>query len=307
MFGIIGTLKKYKVWIANLLILRSLKLWRQNRAFYFQLFLKEYSTYRAWIEPAATSNLSIDIIIPAIEKDLMALPHVIDAARKHIKHPIGGKYIVAPNTPAIRACAQAAQCHFVNEVEVCSIRKDEINFIVDGVNRSGWIYQQLLKFNLGNVGNCKHHLVLDADTVFVKDITFEASGKYYFDFADEYHTPYYTAYEILTGLKHTMPISFVSHYMLFSKQMLKNLKEHIETHTSKSVEQAIIDLKLSIKDQSNFSEYETYANFCIAKAPQKYSIRYWFNKSCKVEELANLQQLITSGKWRSISFHAYNN
>ncbi|MBS1613284.1 MAG: hypothetical protein JST49_10720 [Bacteroidetes bacterium] len=307
MLGIRRTLQKYKAWIGNLLILRSAKVWKQNRAFYFQLFLKEYDTYQAWIEPIATSTLPIDIIIPAIEKDLMALPYVIEAARKYIKHPIGNIYIVAPNTPAIRACAQAAQCEFVNEIDVCNTSKAEIDFVVNGVNRSGWIYQQLLKFNFIKVGSCTHHLVLDADTVFVKDIVFENGGKYFFDFADEYHTPYYRAYEMLTGLTHTMPISFVSHYMLFSKQMLQNLKEHIETHTAKSVEHAIIDLKLSITDQSNFSEYETYANFCIAKAPQKYSIRYWFNKSCKIEELAKLPLLERSDKWRSISFHAYNN
>lgn len=29
----------------------------------------------------------IDVLIPAIEKDLATLPYVIDAVRTHVKHP----------------------------------------------------------------------------------------------------------------------------------------------------------------------------------------------------------------------------
>lgn len=306
MLGIRSTLQKYKAWIGNLLILRSAKVWKQNRAFYFQLFLKEYDTYQAWIEPIATSTLPIDVIIPAIDKDLQTLPHVVRAARKHVKHPIAGIYILAPNSPAIMSCAKELQCHYVNEQDVCSIAKSEIGFVINGINRSGWIYQQLLKLNLVKVGTCKHHLVLDADTIFVKDVNFEYKGKLYFDFSDEYHSPYYVAYEKLTGYKHAMPVSFVSHYMLFNKGMLENLKQHIYKQTGKSVEQAIIDLKSSVVDPSNFSEYETYANYCIKNAPKQYRLRYWFNKSCQLKDLDNLQQIINEGPWRSVSFHAYN-
>lgn len=307
MLGIISKLQHYRAMASNLLIMRSAKLWAQKREFYFNLFKREYPAYKYWIEPTAASTVPIDIIIPAIDKDLEALPYVIEAARKFVKHPIAGIYIIAPHSNAIIACAQATQCHFINEQEVCAISKSEIDFVVNGINRSGWIYQQLLKYNLHKVGTCKHHLVLDADTVFVQNVAFEAKGKHYFDFADEYHKPYYEAYEKLTGLRHTMPISFVSHYMFFDKLLLQNLKNHIEAYTGKSTEQAIIDLKFSIADQSNFSEYETYANFCLAKMPEKYSIRYWFNKSCQIKELSGLQQLQNTGKWRSISFHAYNN
>lgn len=43
-----------------------------------------------------SSRKRIDILIPAIEKDLETLPYVIDAARKQVKHPIGQILIVAP-------------------------------------------------------------------------------------------------------------------------------------------------------------------------------------------------------------------
>lgn len=44
------------------------------------------------------SKTKIDVLIPAIEKDSGTLPYVIDAIRKHVKHPIGSIMIVSPNS-----------------------------------------------------------------------------------------------------------------------------------------------------------------------------------------------------------------
>lgn len=45
--------------------------------------------------------VTIDVLIPAIEKDLATLPYVIDAVRTHVKHPIGRILIVAPKKTRI--------------------------------------------------------------------------------------------------------------------------------------------------------------------------------------------------------------
>jgi hypothetical protein len=39
-------------------------------------------------------SLSIDVLIPAIEKDLATLPLVIDSLRRHVQHRIATIYIV---------------------------------------------------------------------------------------------------------------------------------------------------------------------------------------------------------------------
>ena len=52
------------------------------------------------------SSLPIDIVIPVIDKDAGTLPLVIDSAREHIAHPIGGVYLVSPKeSPIIKAIA----------------------------------------------------------------------------------------------------------------------------------------------------------------------------------------------------------
>lgn len=288
-------------------ILQSAKLFSQPRDFYFRVFKREYERYKKWIEPDKGSGLPIDVIIPAIEKDMDILPYTVRGIRKHIMHPIRQVYIVAPQSASIRQIADKLGCVFVNEQDICNIQKQDINFVYNGYDRSGWIYQQFLKLNFDKVGEVEHHLVVDADTVFIKDVAFESKGKLYFDFSDEYHTPYYSAYELLTGIKHTIPVSFVSHYMLFGKKEIKQMRNHVQQHTNRTIEEAIIALKDSVQNQSNFSEYETYANFCINTYSDAYRIRYWFNKSCMQNDIAMFDMLKKEhgNSCKSLSFHSH--
>lgn len=291
----------------DLIIIRSKQVFAQPRHFYFRVYKKEYARYKKWIEPNSKSKLPLDIIIPVVAKDLDVLPYAINSAKKHIKHPIGKIYVVAPNKEEIRNAANSAGAVFVDEKDVCSIAKNDINYIVNGVDRSGWIYQQVLKYNFTNVGASANFLVLDSDTFFIKDIVFESRGKFYFDFSDEYHEPYQKAYELLTAYKHSMAVSFVAHYMLFNKKMLKELVAKIEETTAMPLHLAIKSLAASINDQSAFSEYECYANYCLQHKPEGYKIRYWFNKSASRSLLPTADDVIANAhNYKSVSFHSHN-
>lgn len=291
-------------YLRHLKIICSSQVFYQQRSALFNIFKLNYEKYKYFIEPTKPSSVPLDIIIPVIEKDLDVLPYVIAGIRKHIKHPLCNIYIVAPNQQKIIDEAIKLQAIFVNEKDVCPLDKEEINFVVNGVNRNGWVYQQLLKLNFDKIATQERFLVVDADTIFVKDTVFEKDGKLYFDFSDEFHEPYYKALELLTGLKQRIPVSFVAHYMLFSKHNLQKLRNHIFCHTNKKPELAIISLKDVISDQSNFSEYETYANYCITYNPQQHRIRYWFNKSLNTVTHGLIEQE-TNGRYRTLSFHAY--
>lgn len=119
----------------------------------------------------------IDVLIPAIEKDLATLPHVIDNIRRYVKHPIGSIYIVSPVSSKIRKLCSLKNCIFVNERSVLPLTKDEIHYQSSRWNRSGWLYQQLLKMNGDSIVKAKHFLVMDADTVMIKPHTFLVEGK----------------------------------------------------------------------------------------------------------------------------------
>jgi len=305
----ISKLRKLKSRLTDIYIIRSASLFKQERSFFFRIFRREYQRYKKWIEPAVKqSKLPIDVIVPVIKKDLHALPLVIAGIRQHIKHPITNIYIVAPLSNEIQKVVENNNCVFVSELQICNTTKQQIGFFINGNDRSGWIYQQLLKLNFDKVGTCDNYLVVDADTVFIQDTIFETRGKTYFDFSDEYHTPYFKTFEVITKLKHQLPVSFITHYMLFNKTMLQKLVKHIEQVNNSNVEKAIIAMKDVTKDeQSYFSEYETYANFCIQTNPNSYLLRYWFNKSCKQNETENFGVLKRENAllFKTLSFHSH--
>lgn len=295
-----------KTYIKDLLTIRSTRLFGQTREFYFRVFKKQYKRYGFLIDPRPQSDLYVDVIIPVVEKDVDVLAYAIQGIRKHLKHK-NNVYIVAPLSEAIKKVAEANGAIYLDEKEVCSITKDDISFTVNGNDRSGWLYQQILKYSFGNIGQGSHFLVLDSDTFFIKDIIFEKNGKFYFDFSDEFHVPYYKSYERLTGLKHSSTISFITHYMLFDKNRLAQLKLHIQQHTGHDIIEAIKSLIGTSESQSIFSEYETYANFCIHNWPSEYSIRYWFNESYSRKQLHMAAQIKTiDNNTKSISFHSHN-
>jgi hypothetical protein len=297
-----------KTLLKNISFLVTNKIFEQERYFYFRVFRDKYKIYSYWIEPSKSkSKIPIDVIIPVVEKDLATLPHVIIGLRKFMQHPIVNIYIVAPISAAIEACAMQYQCVFVPENTICDTTKSSIGFVINKYDRSGWIYQQLLKLNFDKVGTCENYLVVDADTVFIKNTRFDKQGKFYFDFSDEFHQPYFQSFELLTGLQHHMPISFIAHYMFFNKSKLRSLKALIEKTSGCNIENAIIELKEKVKEYSYFSEYETYANYCLQSFKDEYRIRYWFNKSLPQRNIANIHQIEnTNSLYRTYSFHSYN-
>lgn len=307
MFAFINKIRKHRATLIDVRIMNSAKLLLQSRDFYMRVYKREYNRYKQWIEPQKPSSLPIDVIIPIVAKDLDILPYAIKSIQLHVKHPIGRIYIVAPNSQAIRSVAEAQNAVFVDEKTVCAIAKSDINYVVNGVDRSGWIYQQILKYNFSNVGTCDNFLVLDADTFFIKDIAFESKGKFYFDFSDEYHKPYQQAYQLLTNYSHKMPVSFVAHYMLFNRAILKKLVSHIEAVTAEPLHIAIKNLATVIDSESAFSEYECYANYCLQLSPERYKLRYWFNKSQPKSMLSTVDVLISNiPDSKSLSFHSHN-
>lgn len=61
---------------------------------------------------------------------------------------------------------------FVDENEVLPITKKDINYICkDGRDRSGWLFQQLLKL-AGNIGTCENFITIDSDHILLKPHTF---------------------------------------------------------------------------------------------------------------------------------------
>ena len=271
--------------------------------------LKKLSVACEKAHPFVQSSIPIDILIPVIEKDLDVLEHTIVFARRHVMHPIGNIYIVAPDREVIRACAERLGCVFVNEADVLPIQFQDIDYYPEGQDRRGWLFQQLLKLSADTIGISEHVLILDADTLLIRPQSFACKGRTIFHCADEMHMPYRKMYQRLIGADVKGVFSFVSHHMLMERSKLQHLKHHIESVHNVPWFQAILNL-IDRQEGSGFSEYETYAQFVLENYPDEFLQLYFFNRalSKKTKLMPFLRGDISLRDHelvKSVSFHDY--
>jgi hypothetical protein len=246
----------------------------------------------------------IDVLIPAIEKDLATLPHVIDAVRKYVKHPIREIMIVAPRKQRILDLCAKKGCRFVHEDTVLPITKKNIHYQSKRWDRSGWLYQQLLKLGGDKVCSSKHYLVIDADTVLIRPHVFKVGNKTVFYCRNWSQDEYFKTYRKLMGKSRSSRSSFVTHYMLFNKSKVKQLKQAIESKHHSSWYSAIMK-SMNKSKQFAFSEFETYGNFLYSTEPEKMILKPANNKSLhsSFSQISPSKMSSLTKSYRSISFH----
>ncbi|PKM80488.1 MAG: hypothetical protein CVU89_13120 [Firmicutes bacterium HGW-Firmicutes-14] len=256
----------------------------------------------------------IDVLIPVVEKDREVLPYAIDFARKNIRHPIGEVFIIAPDDGIFKTMSAQKGCRFINENTVLPITRKDIDYCPKIKNkfldRSGWLFQQLLKLSGDKIGSQEGYLVLDADTLLIRPHVFEHNGKTVFFYRKDLHRPYLQTYEKLLGEKAMAAdssISFVIQYMYFKNNKLAELKKLIEARHHTDWYTAIIN-NINKQELSSFSEFETYGNYIFKNYPRQMILRTRQNLCLRRRVLKNLSKINIpelAGKCRSISFHAY--
>jgi hypothetical protein len=128
---------------------------------------------------------------------------------------------------------------------------------VNGEDRKGWYFQQLLKLGASEHVQTDNYVVVDADTVFLKKIVLINGGKYIFRRSAQYHLPYFQTYSRLFGYFPERQLSFISNYMVWNTRIVKEMLQKIETATKMKWYKAIISV-IDRREGSSFSEYETY-------------------------------------------------
>jgi len=253
------------------------------------------------------SDIPIDIVIAAAQKDFEVLGCVIDSIRKNIKHPIENIVIISPKTKNIERLCKQKKCVFVDEDTVLPITKGDITYSVSGIDRSGWLFQQLLKWSGDKYVKSDFFLVADADTIFCRPQVFIHDNKVILTVNGQLcYIPLFITYDKLLG-KNTQPlISFTSHHILFQKTKLKILKKTIEKHCKTKWYRAIIK-NIDTNEISSVSDYDTYGQFVYSKYPSEFILEHWFNLSLDRSALSKIPKIIRNNynKYKTISFHSY--
>lgn len=244
----------------------------------------------------------IDVIIPVHEKDIHMLEPCIHSIKKYLKHPIDNIFIISSSNKNIKKISDNNRCVFVDENSIIpNFSKSDICYFVDNNDRSGWLYQQIIKLSADIISDKNHILVMDSDTIFNRPVKYIHKGKNIINISDEHYETYYRVYRQLLNEDVVSKESFVSHTMLFERQVLIELKKKLEQlHHDKWFN--VILNNVDYKDISGFSEYETYGNYILNHYPEKIKIEYWFNKSIKkIEDLPKVPNY-----YKTVSIHSYN-
>lgn len=253
---------------------------------------------------SCSKRIEIDVVIPTVSKDFEILNLLIKSLSM-LQHPVNKIFVVAPNDEKLKKFCNDEGLVFIDEVTVLGFGKSYINYKVDGQDRSGWLFQQLLKLSGENFTEMENYLVIDSDTIFVNENCFIDSGKYIFYENEEWHKPYFKNFQKLFGYKAPAKLSFTSHMMIFNHQLLKKMKKVLETNYDKTW----YDVYISTSDpneQSCISDYDTYANWVLHNFPEKTVTAPFYNKSVSRNFLNSYEELVQEySNYKSISFHSY--
>jgi len=254
--------------------------------------------------PNCSNIKKIDIVIPTVSKDFEILALALESL-KFVCQPINKIYIVAPRDEKIEKFCAEKKLIFVDEISVLGFGKNYINYCVDGKDRSGWLFQQLLKLSGDQFVEMDNYLVVDSDTVYVSPNCFMRDDEYVFYANEEWHQPYFDSFKKLFGYRAPTKWSLTSHMMIFNKAFLGKMKQELERHSRQKWFDAYISTSSST-ETSCVSDYETYANWVLHNYPEKVHIKPFYNRNVLRSEKDSLTTLSETYKLQhSISFHSY--
>lgn len=250
------------------------------------------------------SEEPIDVVIPAIDKDLKTLNFCIEGIKTYCANV---RRIIVVS--AKRLTDQAEWFDEKNypfskkDIAIHLLKGDVIGvkrYLYNSHSRLGWYYQQLLKFYAPFVipEISKNVLVLDADTIFLKDVEFmNESFAGLYNPAREYHIPYFEhAARLLPGLKRVnIESSGIAHHMLFQKCVLDDFFHLVEGIHQMPLWQAFCNCVAPNElFGSGAAEYEIYFNFVFARTKQVEE---------RVLKWANIKRLNTIPFYQSHGYH----
>ena len=152
---------------------------------------------------------------------------------------------------------------------------EDVAKIIGNTGRVGWYFQQLLKLYALQVLNQDTGLVVDADTVFMRPVSFTKNGKLLFNVGSEHHIPYFEHIRsLIPGLEKQTNYSGICHHIVFSKLVLERIFLQVEEiHKQPFWKSMLKYVHPTHYEKSGMSEYELYFNWVLKYEPHTYNIR----------------------------------
>ena len=251
---------------------------------------------------------AIDVVIPAHEKDRDLLDLTLRAALSHLS-PVRRIYVVSQR-PVDYADERAVwspepangQLPTLDRLRALwSARCPQMSY------RASWVYQQLLKLGAGSYIDdlSGSYLVLDADVIFLRSVSFASTARVRFPYsrATETHRPYHDAHLRLLGADAMTSQSMVAHHMLFDRALLAELYGEIEARHQMPWYDAFLDA-VDYSCLSPISEMNLYGWWMLERHPELAHHRQVRWRDVAVVPTA-LERGLLARRWDFVAAHAW--
>lgn len=256
----------------------------------------------------------IDVVIPAIEKDLYTLELCIEGIKKNGEN-IRNVYVVSRRKLTENAIWVDENSYPFTIKDVAKNlfdSEEKLNmYLENGTQRIGWYFQQLLKLYSPVVVPhiSSNVLVLDSDTIFINPVSFmnELNEPLFCPGGCTSDSYFNHARNLIPGfIRYDNKIAGITHHMLFQKAVIKHFLNVIEKYHQKPAWKALCNCVISDNPKSKkfylgMSEFELYFNYFLTKSNQGHL------RPLKWIEVPTYHKLeyYRSAKYHFISCHSY--
>ena len=220
--------------------------------------------------------MKIDAVVPFHSKDSDTINWCIQGIQNHLD--VARTLVV---------CNQ--ECRLLVE-STGAIFFDE-NKVVEGLTaqsfphkRWGWYFQQILKLGMADWVETDHYLVVDADTVFLRDVPlFNHQGNPLYATGTEYHKPYFDVFERLLGFRANREYSFTVHHMVYNKHIVREMRERFPEKPWHLSIVRYVEPQAPWFSEAQFNEQDTYGHYLKTLHPDEVNLRplRWANFSLR--------------------------
>lgn len=264
-----------------------------------------------------TKNLaSVQLLYISTKKDFKTLPISILYSRKSLQNFALKELSVYVPGDQVSECKDLLRSHF-HEVWVRSeselVTSEQWSLLKARFQgRAGWVLQQILKVAGTLHSSSAYTLIVDSDTVILRERNWIPVGKSGVLTPSDEFTPDYYRFLHSLGIGSERPLhTFVSHHMLIEKRLLIEALRRVGVVTISD----LIDICISRADEDSFSplcvDYELYAQFMEENYPEKIQLEKWANLGMPAKYFdafatKKFPFRVFSRLYDSISFHSWS-
>jgi hypothetical protein len=252
----------------------------------------------------------MDVFVPFHAKDLGVLPLCLRGIRDYLRPAPARIFIVGRERPTfLDPLFRDSGVEFLNESSVIPglALADMPRISGAAGDKTGWYFQQLLKWGVSRFAEGDFYCVVDADCVFIAPVDLREGDKYILYRGDQYELSYFQTYEKLLGYLPEKQHSFIVDFMIMDRSAVAEIVATIEgRHHPKRWHRAILDIV--DPDRNSFSEFETCGYYMSRFRPHQFVSRAGSGTCLPNSEIykhGEIQASAASRGFTSISYHSY--